>query len=58
MVNVGDEIRIDVMKGEPQYAGKTGKVTMIDDAGQIHETWGGCAIVPEEDTFTVIKKEG
>ena len=41
-------------KDEPHYAGREGVVTHIDGAGQIHGTWGGCAIVPEIDTFTTI----
>lgn len=45
MVKVGDTVKIIMMDGEPQYTGRTGKVTHIDDAGQIHGTWGGCAIV-------------
>lgn len=60
---VGKTIRIDEMAGEPQYAGKVGKVEFVDDAGQMHGTWGGCAVVPGSDRFTVIedrdpRKEG
>ena len=33
--------------GEPQYTNREGVVTHIDDAGQIHGTWGGCAVIPE-----------
>lgn len=54
---VGDTIRIIDMMGEPQYTGKTGVITHIDDAGQIHGTWGGCAIIPEEDSYELIKEE-
>ena len=54
-VKVGDTIRIIYMNGEPQYDGKTGIVIHIDDACQIHGTWGGCAIIPEIDDFEVIK---
>ena len=46
---IGKKIRIIDMKGEPQYAGKEGVVTHIDDAGQIHGTWGGCALVDEDE---------
>ena len=52
--NIGDVIKIISMEGEPQYSGKEGTVTLIDDAGQIHGTWGGCAIVPECDSFVVL----
>lgn len=56
MVEIGDTIRIDYMEGEPRYSGAEGKVTHIDDIGQIHGTWGGCAVVPECDSFTIIDK--
>ena len=50
-VKVGDTIRIIEMNGEPQYTGKVGVVEHIDSMGQIHGTWGGCAIIPELDKF-------
>lgn len=57
-VKVGEELRIIKMEGEPQYTGKTGRVTTIDDAGQIHGTWGGCALCPDYgDEFEIIEKE-
>lgn len=55
-VKAGDTLRIVEMKGEPHYTGKEGVVKYIDDAGQIHGTWGGCAIIPEVDKFEVIQK--
>lgn len=55
-VKVGDHIKILNMEGEPQYADREGVVTHIDDAGQIHGTWGGCAIIPEVDTYTIEKR--
>ena len=45
------------MEGEPQYNGKEGIVDLIDDAGQIHGTWGGCALIPDVDEFEVINSE-
>lgn len=54
MAKVGDEIEIISMQGEPEYNGKIGKVTRIDDMGQIHGTWGGCAIIPSSDYYKVI----
>ena len=54
-LKIGDKIRIIIMQGEPQYTGKEGTVEYIDDAGQIHGTWGGCALIPGEDEFEVIK---
>lgn len=52
----GDVIEIISMKDEPNYTGKTGTVEHIDDAGQIHGTWGGCALIPGEDTYTIVSK--
>ena len=45
------------MLGEPNYSGKFGDITSIDSMGQLHGTWGGLAIIPEEDVFKIIKKE-
>ena len=36
------------------YAGKEGSVTWIDDSGQLHGTWGGLAVIPGTDRFTLI----
>ena len=55
MVKVGDRIRIVYMSGEPHYTGKEGTVRRIDDAGQIHGSWGGCALIPDEDEFEIIE---
>lgn len=54
-VKIGDEIEIIDMYGEPQYSGKVGTVTRIDDMKQIHGTWGGCALVAG-DKFIVTSK--
>lgn len=52
-----DKIRIIKMDGEPQYTGKTGRVNYIDDAGQIHGTWGGCALCTNYgDEFEIIEE--
>ena len=56
MVKVGDYIRILYMKGEPQYTNKTGVVEKIDDIGQIHGTWGGCALIPGIDLIEIVEK--
>lgn len=53
MVKVGDRLVIYKMSGEPEYNGAEGCVTHIDDAGQIHGTWGGCALIPDVDEFEV-----
>ena len=47
--NVGDKIKIVEMIEEPQYTGKVGIIQYIDDIGQLHGTWGGLAIQPEND---------
>jgi hypothetical protein len=52
---VGDKIRIIHMEGEPQYTGKEGIVEFIDDAGQLHGSWGGLAILPDEDEWEVVE---
>ena len=56
-VNIGDTIKIISMKDEPRYTNRVGVVTHIDDAGQIHGTWGGCAVIPEVDTYEIIKRK-
>ncbi len=56
-VKIGNKIRIIKMEGEPQYNGKEGMVDLIDDAGQIHGTCGGCALIPHVDEFEVINSE-
>lgn len=53
-VQVGDKILIIYMEGEPQYSGKTGIVQHIDSMGQIHGTWGGCALIPGTDNYRVV----
>ena len=54
-IKIGVRIKIVCMEGEPQYTGREGVATHIDDAGQIHGTWGGCAIIPEVDQFVVLE---
>ena len=54
-VKIGDKIRIVIMQGEPQYTGKEGTVEYIDDAGGIHGSWGGCALL-EGDVWEIISK--
>ena len=54
-VKIGDKIRVIYMDGEPQYTGVEGTVRLIDDAGQIHFTGCGCALIPGVDSFEVIE---
>ena len=54
-VKVGDQIRIIHLTGEDsRYDGREGTVEYIDAIGQLHGTWGGLAVIPEEDEFVVI----
>ena len=53
-IKIGDHIKILNMESETQYSGREGIVTHIDDLGQIHGSWGGCAIVSEVDEFIVL----
>ena len=55
MPKVGDKIRIIYMEGEPHYTGREGIVQYIDDMKQIHGTWGGCALIPETDSWEIIE---
>ena len=57
MVKVGDKIRIIDMDGEPRYNGREGIVVYIDSIGQIHGTWGGCALIPGNDQFEIIERK-
>ena len=53
-VGIGSKVVIIEMKQEQNYSGKYGTVTHIDDIGQIHGTWGGCALIPEIDIYLVL----
>ena len=55
-IRIGDEIEIVDMFGEPQYCGRVGTVTRIDDMGQVHGTWGGCALV-SGDKFIIYERD-
>lgn len=52
---VGDWVLIISMKGEPQYTNRAGKIEYIDSIGQLHGTWGGLALIPEEDEYELVK---
>lgn len=54
----GQWLKILYMAGEPHYTGKIGQVEHTDDMGQIHGTWGGCALRPMSgDRYTLITEE-
>ena len=57
MAKVGDRIKIIQMKGEPQYSGTIGTIEHIDDKGQLHGSWGGLAVQPENDEFEMISEQ-
>ena len=56
MIEVGDKIIINYMEGEPNYWGREGIVTRIDSMGHLHGTWGGLAVISNEDDYILIKK--
>lgn len=58
---VGDRIRIirmDDCNGRDaqarEYNGREGVITHIDSIGQLHGTWGGLAVQPENDDFEIL----
>lgn len=51
---LGRKIRIINMRGEPNYAGREGVIEHIDALGQLHGTWGGLAILPDQDIYEFI----
>ncbi|MDY4208885.1 MAG: DUF4314 domain-containing protein [Eubacteriales bacterium] len=55
-VKIGDSIKVIKMEGEPDYSNRVGTVTAIDGIGQLHGTWGGLAIIPEKDTYQILKE--
>ena len=55
-VKIGDLIKVLKMEGERDYSNRVGTVTAIDGIGQLHGTWGGLAIIPEKDTYQVLKE--
>lgn len=58
-IKVGDVIRIIELNDpyDKTYPGRIGTVTFIDDAGQIHGTWGGLAVIPKVDKYQIIKRD-
>ena len=55
-VKIGDLIKVIKMEGEPDYSNRVGTVKAIDGIGQLHGTWGGLAIIPEKDTYQILKE--
>lgn len=57
-VSVGMRVLIKHLEGENKnYDGRAGVITHIDDAGQLHGTWGGLAVIPEIDDFELYEKD-
>lgn len=60
MVKVGDMIKIIYMSGEPQYTGRTGVVTSMNEDPwgdiQLRGTWGGCGVYPNIDIVEIIER--
>ena len=54
-IKVGDKIKIIQLAGEgDRYRSVEGVVTNVDSIGQLHGTWGGLAVIPEEDEFEIL----
>ena len=51
---LGRTIVIVSMSGEPHYSNSSGVVRSVDDMLQLHGTWGGLALQPENDKFVII----
>ena len=56
-IKIGTKIKIIEMLGEPAYTGRIGTVTHIDDAKQLHGTWGDLAIIHNVDKIEIIDNE-
>lgn len=48
-VKPGDRVHIYCMFGEPDYSDREGVVRSIDDMDQIHGSWGGLALIFDDD---------
>lgn len=55
---VGKTICIEYMDGEPDYQGKVGKVTHVDDKCQLYGTWGnGMPLIPATDRYIIVNRD-
>jgi hypothetical protein len=51
---LGKNVRVEI--NDPyHYICREGVVLHIDDAGQLHGTWGSLAAIPGEDSINIIK---
>lgn len=55
-MEIGYRILIVHMDGEPEYTGKIGVITYIDDIGQLHGTWGNLAVNLTVDKIEILDK--
>ena len=55
-VKSGTRIKITKLDDpfDSTYPGREGEVKYIDDAGQLHGTWGFLAVIPESDEFVIL----
>ena len=54
-VAAGSKLKLAASVKSSDYTNREGVVIHIDDAGQIHGTWGGCAIIPKVDIYQILK---
>ena len=57
---VGMRVICYEMYGEPQYTGRIGTVTHVDDMGQVHVNWdggGSLALISEQDSFAFFEED-
>ena len=54
IIKVISMVNSDSSIDDSRYNGKEGIVKFIDDAGQLHGTWGGLAVIPEVDKFEIV----
>lgn len=48
--------KVHVIINDPyRYIDADGIVERVDDAGQLHGTWGGLAAIPGEDSIRIIE---
>ena len=50
------KVHIIEMVGEPQYNGREGYITYVNNLGQIYGTWGISFLRPERDRFELTKE--
>ena len=47
--------KVHVIINDPyHYVDAWGTVEHVDDMGQLHGSWGGCAVILDEDSYRII----